>query len=276
MTAAPAFTPTFTKYIGYDRLTKDYAAYLDGEVIGFYATYHEAEVALDAHVADLQAAGLDRTATELDGGAPAWEAVAPIDPAAVEPSEPPVDDGPDDNWGGFRCGACNTSDYGPSAMQPAVCYECVQAWLEGYSDRLDPRYLALRSPVTGPAQQDGGEYEPLCEQCRIRPAVWSHAGRKLCGVCVTSGPDRTPAPAQPAPALPAEMCEHCRACPATWEVRERGGMYQHICNTCYRNEFEENPDRHWTAWEAQRLPAPTLIDVLFQHVSQVDPVEVPA
>lgn len=73
MSTATAFTPTYTKYIGYDRLTKDYAAYFDGEVIGFYASHHEAEVALDKHVADIQASGLTRSATELDSGAPEWE-----------------------------------------------------------------------------------------------------------------------------------------------------------------------------------------------------------
>lgn len=35
------------KRIEYDRATRDYAAYLDGEFIGYFGSYHAAEVALD-------------------------------------------------------------------------------------------------------------------------------------------------------------------------------------------------------------------------------------
>ena len=35
------------KEIIYDRETRDYAMYLDGELVGFARTYHEAEVTLD-------------------------------------------------------------------------------------------------------------------------------------------------------------------------------------------------------------------------------------
>lgn len=37
----------YKKEIVYDRETRDYAMYLDGELIGFAGTYHAAEVALD-------------------------------------------------------------------------------------------------------------------------------------------------------------------------------------------------------------------------------------
>ena len=37
----------YLKEITYDRATRDYAMYLDGELIGFARTYHEAEVTLD-------------------------------------------------------------------------------------------------------------------------------------------------------------------------------------------------------------------------------------
>lgn len=43
----------YRKEIVYDRETKDFAAYLDGELIGFYPTYHEAEVMLDQLVFEL-------------------------------------------------------------------------------------------------------------------------------------------------------------------------------------------------------------------------------
>lgn len=65
---------------------------------------------------------------------------------------------------------------------------------------------------------------------------------------------------------PNPACEQCRACPATWEVREKGGVCS-ICDTCYRNEFEENPDRHWSAWEANRLPVTVPISAPLAHRS---------
>jgi hypothetical protein len=39
--------PRYEKEICYDRETRDYAMYLDGELVGFARTYHEAEVSLD-------------------------------------------------------------------------------------------------------------------------------------------------------------------------------------------------------------------------------------
>ena len=43
----------YQKEIKYDRETRDYAMYLDGELIGFARTYHEAEVTLDQLVFEL-------------------------------------------------------------------------------------------------------------------------------------------------------------------------------------------------------------------------------
>ena len=43
----------YLKEIVYDRETKDFAMYLDGELVGFARTYHEAEVTLDQLVFDL-------------------------------------------------------------------------------------------------------------------------------------------------------------------------------------------------------------------------------
>lgn len=37
----------YVKEISYDRETRDYAMYLDGELVGFARTYHEAEITLD-------------------------------------------------------------------------------------------------------------------------------------------------------------------------------------------------------------------------------------
>ncbi len=43
----------YRKEIAYDRETRDYAMYLDGELVGFGRTYHEAEVTLDQLVYEL-------------------------------------------------------------------------------------------------------------------------------------------------------------------------------------------------------------------------------
>lgn len=59
-------TATDPKRISYDRETRDYAAMYDGELIGFYPSYHAAEVALDAYALELAIEGLSYTATELD------------------------------------------------------------------------------------------------------------------------------------------------------------------------------------------------------------------
>lgn len=60
----------YRKEIKYDRATRDYACYLDGELVGFARTYHEAEILLDQLVYELLAAGHFHTATELDGAQP--------------------------------------------------------------------------------------------------------------------------------------------------------------------------------------------------------------
>lgn len=46
----------YEKSIRYDRETRDYAMYLDGELVGFARTHHEAEVTLDQFVFELMSA----------------------------------------------------------------------------------------------------------------------------------------------------------------------------------------------------------------------------
>lgn len=58
----------YRKEIAYDRETRDYAMYLEGELVGFAWTYHEAEITLDQLVFELMSDGHFHTATELDGG----------------------------------------------------------------------------------------------------------------------------------------------------------------------------------------------------------------
>lgn len=43
----------YHKAIAYDRHTRDFAMYLDGELIGFARTHHEAEITLDEVVFEL-------------------------------------------------------------------------------------------------------------------------------------------------------------------------------------------------------------------------------
>lgn len=56
------------KEIVYDKFTRDFRATLDGNLIGFYGSYLEAENALDAAALDLLMDGMTATATALDGG----------------------------------------------------------------------------------------------------------------------------------------------------------------------------------------------------------------
>ncbi|MEI8307712.1 MAG: hypothetical protein WCF99_11690 [Chloroflexales bacterium] len=43
----------YEKMIVYDSETRDFAMYLDGELVGFARTYHEAEITLDLLVFEL-------------------------------------------------------------------------------------------------------------------------------------------------------------------------------------------------------------------------------
>jgi len=61
-------TTTFAKTIRYDRATGDFAAHLNGELIGYFATHHEAENALDQVAYDILMDCQCATAAELDGG----------------------------------------------------------------------------------------------------------------------------------------------------------------------------------------------------------------
>ena len=52
------------KQIVFDRQTRDYTMYLDGELVGFARTYHEAEVTLDQYVYDRSTHGQQVLAAE--------------------------------------------------------------------------------------------------------------------------------------------------------------------------------------------------------------------
>ncbi len=77
-------TTTTDKSIRYDRASRDWAAYLNGEYIGSFSTHAAAEAALDQVAYDLLMDGQCATAAELDGGSDA-DAMAEEVAAAVLP-----------------------------------------------------------------------------------------------------------------------------------------------------------------------------------------------
>ena len=57
---------SFTKEIAYNRETRDFRATLDDNLIGYFATYHDAENALDQIAYDLLADGAALSAAQLE------------------------------------------------------------------------------------------------------------------------------------------------------------------------------------------------------------------
>ena len=111
---------TFRKEIVYDRESRDYAMYLDGELVGFARTYHEGEVTLDQLVFELTSAGLTATATQLDGGSDADTCAAEVVGMLVEvaQTETAHTNAPD-----CCCDACMRASYAylntlPSLVNP--------------------------------------------------------------------------------------------------------------------------------------------------------------
>jgi len=52
----------YRKQIVHDRATRDYAMYLDGELVGFARTYQEAEITLDQLIFELSSGNYFREA----------------------------------------------------------------------------------------------------------------------------------------------------------------------------------------------------------------------
>jgi hypothetical protein len=81
-TSRPA--PLYQKEIIYDRETRDYAMYLDGELVGFARTYQEAEATLDQLVFELLSGGQPASLYEqLDEGLRPTETERAADADAV-------------------------------------------------------------------------------------------------------------------------------------------------------------------------------------------------
>lgn len=69
----------YRKEIVYDRITRDYAMYLDGELVGFARTYHEAEITLDQLVFELMS-GLAYVQQPTPNNDPRRATAGPSDP----------------------------------------------------------------------------------------------------------------------------------------------------------------------------------------------------
>ena len=79
---------TYRKEIVFDRESRDYAMRLDGELVGYARTYHEAEVTLDQLVFELLSHGATATATQLDGDSDADECAADVNALVIRGDEP--------------------------------------------------------------------------------------------------------------------------------------------------------------------------------------------
>lgn len=76
-------TLSTAKHIQFNRADKDYSAYYDGEYIGTFATYHQAEIELDAHALDL----LERGLLDTVEGITTMQWQAPRDVVLARPAE---------------------------------------------------------------------------------------------------------------------------------------------------------------------------------------------
>jgi len=83
-------THEIPRSINYDAASGDYAMRLDGELVGFARTHHEAEVTLDELVFELLSSGATATATQLDGGSDADECAAEVVGMLVEVAQTEV------------------------------------------------------------------------------------------------------------------------------------------------------------------------------------------
>mgnify|MGYP006946108090 CR=1 FL=1 len=81
---------TYRKEIVFDRESRDYAMRLDGELVGYARTYHEAEITLDELVFELLSSGATATATQLDGGSDVDECAAEVVGMLVEVAQTEV------------------------------------------------------------------------------------------------------------------------------------------------------------------------------------------
>jgi len=91
----------YRKEIVYSRETRDYAMYLDGELVGFARTYHEAEVTLDQLVFELMSGQFYRETADAPTAPPAEDFIV-SDAEAARLNQARLDAGwSDEGWNGY-------------------------------------------------------------------------------------------------------------------------------------------------------------------------------
>lgn len=111
-------TATFRREIKFDRVTKDYACYLDGDFKGYAPTYSDGETLLDQIAYDLLSAGMHRTATELDGGSNADTVAEEVAATVVVPEQLPV------GWVRMPEGDILDADGMRAQLPSSLCPDC--------------------------------------------------------------------------------------------------------------------------------------------------------
>jgi hypothetical protein len=171
---------TYDKNIAYDRQTRDYRMELDGRLIGFARSYHEAEAQLDQVVYEMLTHGDFASATELDGGGQPDTYTLAADAGLFGPQAPAFDINNSEycpkheTWfGRMPCPAC----YEEARQPKPVCATCGGAVECSQPDNLcdvhNPcpahaadaaRYLAERRVIIGrPCPTCGDEGD--CPDC---------------------------------------------------------------------------------------------------------------
>ena len=149
---------TFDKSIRYDRETRDFAAYLNGELIGYFGKYSDAENALDQVAYDQLMDGVALTAAELDGGSDAdvmaeEVAAAVAAPAGLEAACEHCDDTgliPNGSGTGDQCGGwadtCECQNPPPPPTRPGLIVSEGKGW-RVECDRVGGTWLAMVNGV---------------------------------------------------------------------------------------------------------------------------------
>ena len=177
---------TLDKSIQYDRASKDFKAELDGQLIGFFGSYHAAEVELNRVAYERLIDGDFATAAEMD---------APIDPPAPEPNPLGDEEGDDPDAASPLCGACDSAEYPPSALRAGICVGCANAQYHGLPDRFAAARMAhsrqsaaIESRIKRCVNCDGPHFTWQCSEIAARlfappqpePRKDVALGRELC------------------------------------------------------------------------------------------------
>ena len=182
---------TYRKEIVFDRSSRDYAMYLDGELVGYARTYHEAEITLDELVFELLSSGATATATQLDGGSDVDECAAEVVGMLVEVAQTEIahTNAPD-----CPCDECMRTSYAYLNTLPSLPVDVAALVIRGDDPTRVSAVLAQREEID--ARQRcllcGGDHS--AENCpRIHPidvtALLEEADVLLSQTASHPGPD---------------------------------------------------------------------------------------